>query len=260
MRRSPIAALLLALSVILIGAPVAVQATTTTDAEITLLRWINQARADRGLISLTGWSILHDVSGYRAQRMANQGVLSHTIAGNLGTQITSSGADWYRYGETIGWSSSSNPLDAARALYNAWRGSSAHWSLLMSSRFNYVGAGLGLRAANGRTYGAIVLTESNDHSPPSARLTGVSRSGNDVTWSWTGADRRLQTHTAGLRDYDVELRVDQGSWVRRRNDTTTRSMTLQDLARGHSYTVRVRATDRRGNVGPWSTTLRATIP
>jgi uncharacterized protein YkwD len=260
MRRAPIAALLLALSVALIGAPTPVQASATTDAEMSLLRWINQARADRGLVSLTGWRILHDVSGYRAQRMANQGTLNHTIAGDLATQLNATGADWYRYGETIGWSSSSNPLDAARALYRAWRGSTAHWALLMSSRFNYVGAGLGLRAANGRTYGAIVLTESNDHSPPTARLTGVGRSGNDVTWSWTGADRRLQTHTAGLRDYDVDVRTDSGSWVRRLNDTTRTSLTLNDLAGGHTYRVRVRATDRRGNVGPWSSTLAATVP
>ena len=260
MRRSPIAALLLALSIVLIGAPSAVQANATTDAEMTLLRWINQARANRGLVSLTGWGVLHEVSGYRAGRMAATGTLSHTVAGDIGRQITSVGGDWYRYGETIAWSSSSKPLDAARAMYNAWRGSSAHWNLLMSSRFNYVGAGLALRNSNGRTYGAIVLTESNDHSPPSARMTGVSRSGDDISWSWTGSDRRLQTHTAGLRDYDVELRVDQGSWTRRRNDTTSRSMTVADLARGHTYRVRVRATDRRGNVGPWSTSLAATIP
>jgi len=260
MRRAPIAALLLALAVLTVGAPRPVAAATTTDAEMTLLRWINDARASRGLVSLTGWNILHEVSGYRAQRMANQGVLSHTIAGNLGDQLHSTGADWYRYGETIGWSSSRDPLTAARALYQAWRGSSGHWALLMSSRFNYVGAGLGLRSANGLTYGAIVLTESRDHSPAVARMTGASRSGDDVTWSWTGADRRLQTHTAGLRDFDIQTRVDGGSWVLRRDDTTSRSMALRDLARGHRWEVRVRATDQRGNVGAWSAPLGVSIP
>ena len=256
----PLAALLFALSVALIGAPAPVHASATTDAEMQLLRWINDARADRGLVSLRGWSTLHDISGYRAKRMAATGTLSHTVAGNLGSHLTASGAQWYRYGETIGWSSSSNPMDAARALFRAWRGSSAHWALLMSSRFNYVGAGLALRNANQRTYGSIVLTESNDHTGATARMTGASRSGTTVTWSWTGADRRLQTHTAGLRDYDVELRVDRGAWSRRRNDTTSTSMTITNLARGHLYEVRVRATDRRGNVGAWSSTLGAAVP
>ena len=258
--RRPIAALLLALSIALIGAPAPVHASATTDAEMALLRWINQARADRGLVSLVGWNKLHDLSGYRAGRMAATGTLSHTVAGNLGSQLGYVGADWYRYGETIGWASYRNPMDAARALYRAWRGSSTHWALLMSSRFNYVGAGLALRTGNGRTYGAIVLTESRDHTGAAARLTGANRSGTSVTWTWTGADRRLQTHTAGLRDFDVELRIDSSGWGRRREDTTSRSMTLSGLARGHTYAVRVRATDQRGNVGAWSTTMAVTVP
>jgi hypothetical protein len=260
MRRSPIAALLLALSVLALGAPGAVRAGTTTDAEMALLRWVNDARAARGLVSLTGWSPLHTVSGYRAQRMANQGVLSHTIAGDLGGQLHATGADWYRYGETIGWSSYRDPLTAARALFQAWRRSSAHWALLMSSRYNYVGAGLAIRSANGRTYGSIVLTDSRDHSPAIARMTGISRSGDDVSWSWTGADRRLQIHTAGLRDFDVQVRRDAGAWVLRRDNTTSRSMVLADLGRGHRWQVRVRATDQRGNVGAWTAPLGVSIP
>ena len=38
----------------------------------------------------------------------------------------------------------------------------------------------------------------------------------------------LQTHTAGLRDFDVQYRIDSGSWRTLRNDTTTRSLTLTD--------------------------------
>jgi uncharacterized protein YkwD len=261
LRRAPIAALLLALSTILTTAPAPAAAAITTDgAEIYLLRWINQARADRGLVSLTGWGILADVSGYRARRMANTWTLTHTVAGNLGGQLSSSGADWYRYGETIAWSSPRAPIDAAWAIYQAWRHSSPHWSLLMSSRFNYVGAGLAVRGADGRTYGSIVLTESRDHSPAVASLTGVSRSGDDLTWSWTGADRRLQTHTAGLRDFDVQLRIGSGPWVLRANDTENRRMTFANLPRGQRYELRVRATDRRGNVGAWTSSLGASIP
>lgn len=260
MRRSPIAASLLALATLLVAFPASVQAVTTAEAEVYLMRWINQARADRGLVSLTGWGTLHGVADRRATSLASLNTLSHTAPGNLGSQLTSAGADWYRYGETIGYAGHRDPLDAARSLYNAWRGSSAHWSLLMSSRFNYIGAGLVLRSSNSRTFGVIVMTESRDHSPPSARMTSVGRSGDDASWSWTGADRRLQTHTAGLRDFDVQVRVAGGSWSTRRNDTTTRSMLLRDLAGGRRWEVRVRATDYRGNVSAWSAPMGVWIP
>jgi uncharacterized protein YkwD len=262
MRRAPIAAFLFALSAVIVGAPRPATAAITTDqSEIYLMRWINQARADRGLVSLTGWSPLHEVSAYRARRMANTGTLNHTVGGALGTQLTSNGVDWYRYGETIAWSSSRDPLDAAYAIFRAWRGSSAHWNLLMSSRFNYIGAGLAVRSADGRTYGSVILTDSNDHSPPTASVTGVRRTGgDDLTWTWTGADRRLQTRTAGLRDFDVQVRKAGGSWVTRKDNTTARSLTLFNLPSGSRYELRVRATDRRGNVGAWTTQLGASIP
>jgi uncharacterized protein YkwD len=260
MRRSPVAACLLALAVLLVVFPASAHATTTSQAEVYLMRWINQARADRGLVSLTGWGTLHGIADTRARRLASLNALSHTAPGNLGSQLTSAGADWYRYGEAIGYAGYRDPLDAARSLYRAWRNSSAHWALLMSSRYNYIGAGLALRSSNSRTFGAIVLTESRDHSPPTARMTSVSRSGDDAVWSWTGADRRLQTHTAGLRDFDVQLRVAGGSWSNRRTDTTTRSMLLRNLSHGRRWEVRVRATDQRGNVSAWSSPMGVWIP
>jgi uncharacterized protein YkwD len=263
-RRSPIAASLLALATLLVAFPAPAQAVTTSEAEVYLMRWINQARVDRGLVSLTGWGTLHGVADQRAKRLASLNTLSHTAPGNLGSQLTSAGADWYRYGETLAYANLRDPLDAARRLFSAWRGSSAHWSLLMSSRFNYIGAGLALRSSSDRTFGVIVLTDSPDHSPPTAAMTSVSRSGDDVAWSWTGADRRLQTRTAGLRDFDVQLRIHGPgwvtSWVTRRNDTTTRSMVLRDLAGDRRYEVRVRATDRRGNVSGWSAPKAVSVP
>jgi uncharacterized protein YkwD len=261
MRRAPIAALLFALLVTIAGPPAPSRAAVSaTEAESMLLGWVNAARADRGLVPLVGWSDLASIAGYRAGRMASQNVLSHTVAGSLSRQLAGEGVTWMRYGEVIAWSTAGWPVRSAEAIFRSWRGSPSHWALLMSSRFNYVGVGLALRSSNGRTYGSIVLTESPDHSGAISRLTGVSRRGNDVTWTWLGYDRPLQTHTAGLRDYDVQYRVDGGDWRLIRNDLASRSITIADRQSGHTYRLRIRATDRRGNVGAWSSPLSIAVP
>jgi hypothetical protein len=45
-----------------------------------------------------------------------------------------------------------------------------------------------------------------------------------------------------------------------RDNTTSRSVTLRDRPGGRSYSIRVRATDRRGNVGAWSSESRIWVP
>ncbi len=260
MRRAPIAALLFALLVPLIGPPAPVGAVTATEAEAQLLGWINAAREDRGLVPLVRWGELSSIAGSRASRMASLNQLSHTAAGSLSARLDAEGVRWVRYGETIGWSTAGWPASAALALYRSWRSSAPHWALLMSSHFNYVGVGLALRSSNSRTYGSVVLTESPDHSGAIGRVTDVGRNGDDVTWTWTGADRRLQTHTAGLRDFDVQYRISGGSWVWLRDNTTARTITVRDRAHGRSHFLRVRATDQRGNVGAWSNSLGIYVP
>ena len=261
MRRLLIAAPLLALLVSFVGPPTPTRAAvSTTEAEAMLLGWINDARSDRGLVPLVAWGDLGAVAGYRAGRMASLNTLSHTASGSLTKQLAAEGVGWFRYGETIAWSTAGWPVRSAEAIFRSWRSSSPHWNLLMSNRFNYVGVGLALRSSNGRAYGSVVLTESRDHSGAMSRMTGVARSGDDVTWSWRGYDRPLQTHTAGLRDYDIQLRVDAGPWAWVRDNTTARSITLANRRNGHTYSLRVRATDRRGNVGAWTSPMAIRVP
>jgi uncharacterized protein YkwD len=261
MRRSPIAALLFALLIALAGLPTPARAAvTSTEAEAMLLAWINDARADRGLVPLVRWGALESIAGDRAARMATLNELSHAAGGNLTKQLDAKDADWIRYGETIGWSTAGWPVRSAQALFDMWRHSAPHWALLMSSKFNYIGVGLAIRVSNGRAYGSVVMTESSDHSGAIARMTGVSRSGDDVSWTWTGADRPLQTHTAGLRHFDVHYRMDDGPWTPVRNDTTGRSITIVNRLSGHTYSLRVRATDARGNVGSWTSPLGIAVP
>jgi hypothetical protein len=62
---------------------------------------------------------------------------------------------------------------------------------------------------------------------------------------------RLQVLTAGLRTFQVQRRVDGGSW---RTIAWTRNTALRlSQSRGHRYGYRVRGIDRVGNRGSWST-------
>jgi hypothetical protein len=233
-------------------------AVTGAQLEAQLVGWVNRDRAARGLRPLRVDLRVADLAGDRAATMARRGILSHSVAGNIGSQLNGRHIQWYRYGEVIayasGWGTST-----ASAIYNLWRRSSSHWSLLMSSRFNYLGAGLAYRSS-GRSYGSIVLTESVDHSRPRASMGGVSRSGTTATWTWGGYDVPLQAHTAGLRNFDVQYRVDGGPWGLVRRGTTARSMRLPGRAPGHSYAIRVRSRDNRGYVSAWTAQAGVTIP
>jgi uncharacterized protein YkwD len=231
-----------------------------SSVETQVVRWLNADRVNRGLRPLRGWGTLYSIAELRAERMAAANVMSHTISGSLSNQLSSAGVRSWSYGENIAYSGYPRGIEAARHIYRMWRNSSIHWSQMMSKRFNYVGIGLAYRSSNGRTFASLVFTESPDHTGAKASMTGGSRQGDDVTWTWRGADTALQTHTAGLRDFDVQYRVDWGSWRLVRDNTTATWLKLYNRPGGHSYALRVRATDRAGNVGPWSPERRVSVP
>jgi hypothetical protein len=130
----------------------------------------------------------------------------------------------------------------------------------MSDDFNYLGPGIAIRSANGATYASIVLTEAVDRTAPVPRMLTASRYRSTVLWSYKGWDPPLQTHTAGVRDFDVEYRMDDGPWQLIRNDTVYASVRLYGRSRGHWHSVRVRARDRRGNVSAWTPEMRVWVP
>jgi uncharacterized protein YkwD len=239
--------------------PAPVQAGTAETMESHLVGWINASRTKLGLRPLRASAPIASLAGYRAGVMASTGVLSHTIAGCLSCELTARGIQWYSEGEAIAWNSYTWGDSAALALFNWWKGSSLHWSLLMSKTFNYIGVGVAYRSANRTTWGDIVLTESVDHTSPWAHMTGGSRSGTTVTWTWAGGDIYLQTHTSGLHNFDVEYRVDSGSWVVIRSGITSKYLSLAGRARGHYYGLRVRSRDWRGYVSGWSAEVRVWV-
>lgn len=253
-------AALIATLAISVFAPSANATTSASAAEALIIGWVNSARSDRGLVPLRNHTSLASISGLRASRLASANTLSHTIGGNLASQLNAYRVPWYRYGEAIGWSSAGWSVDAARAIYRGWMNSAPHRALLMSDRFNYIGMGLAYRSSNRRTFSSAVLAESADQTRAVGRVSGASRSGDDVRWTWSGYDPRLQTHTAGLRDFDVQYRIGAGTWVLLRDNTTGTSIALANRYGGRSYSIRVRATDRRGNVGAWSSESRIWVP
>jgi uncharacterized protein YkwD len=226
-----------------------------------VLSWLNRDRVARGLVPLRSWSALTALATGRAGSMAATGILSHQAAGgSVGPALTARGIQWYRFGEIIGASTYPWGGQAANNIYSLWKASPTHRPLMFSASYNYVGIGFAYRSATNTTYASVVFSESKDHTAPVAHNETLSRSGTAISFAWSGSDPRLQTRTAGLRSFDVQYRVDDGTWRTIRNDTTTRSLTLGSRQSGHWYSFRVQAADRRGNLSPWTSATRVWVP
>lgn len=238
--------------------PVAASSTTASAMESELASWVNSARATRGLAPLRVLPALQSYADSRAASMASTGSLSHPSC--LGCDLSARGIQWYGAAEAIAGTSYPWGGQAAQSIFNGWKASSGHWAILMSTTLNYIGLGVAYRSSNATTYAAADLTESIDQSRPWTRMSSVGRSGTTVTWKWTGNDLWLQSHEAGLKNFDVQYRVDSGSWVTIKSGTTMRYLTLGSRAGGHYYGLRVRARDNRGYVSGYTAELRIWVP
>ncbi len=250
---------LLAVLALTISAPQVAASNATTDLEHDVLGLINNARHELGLRSLRVSGRLWSIAGYRAGRMAATNVLSHSVAGSISSQLKAKSMPWYGYGEAIGYTRSKRGTTAIRDLFRMWKASPSHWKLMMSKDYNYIGVGISYRSSNNKTFSSLVFTESPDLTDARAAMDAVSHNGGDTKWYWHGYDPYLQTHTAGLKSFDVQVRVDSGAWRTAAYKTTATSRPWNGLAPGHTYGMRVRARDRVGNVGRWSDEIRIRI-
>ncbi len=238
-----------------------VGAATSSSMADKVLDLLNRDRHARGLARLHAWSPLESIGLDRAGNMASRNALSHDAAGgDLGADYNQAGIQWYGFGEIIGVSNAGWGNASAKHIYSMWKASAPHAAIMFSRSFNYLGIGFAYRSSNGTTWASAVFSESKDHTPPKVKRDGKHVHGRDVTFRWAGHDRRLQTHTAGLDDFDVEYRVDGGAWRALRTNTRKTSATLQDRARGHWYGFRVRASDQRGNLSGWTNEGRVWVP
>lgn len=238
--------------------PAPAAAITTGTVESTVLGWINAERINRGLVPLRRHAGLVDLAGDRADEMATTGVFKHPAC--ITCMFDARGIQYWSGAEIIAWTGYELSTDAAKSLFNAWRNSSLHWGILMSSKYNYIGIGVADKTSTNGTYAAGLLTESRDRTKPWARMSGGSRSGTTVSWTWTGADTRLQTHTAGLKNFVVQYRVDDGTWATIRSGTTAKSLSLSDRARGHCYSLRVRSRDNRDLLSAYTSAVQVCVP
>jgi hypothetical protein len=193
--------------------------------------------------------------------MATLDQLSHAAAGgSVGTALNARGIPWNGFGEIIGASNFPWGSQAASNIYNLWKSSPSHYAIMFSPSYNYVGVGFAYRSASKTAFSSVVFTESVDHTAPSAYNVSIRRSGTALTFAWRGYDPRLQTHTAGLRSFDVQYRVDNGAWRLVRDNTTATSLTAYNRPHGHWYAFRIQAADRRGNLSRWTTESRIWVP
>lgn len=238
--------------------PAPVSAGTAETIEAKLLTWINDSRAGKGLLPLRPLPGLVALADDRAATVASTGRLAHLSC--LGCVLSDRGVQWYSNGEVLAYTTYPFGDQAAQSLFNSWKSSPFHWSILMSAKFNYIGLGVVYRSSNHTTFAAGVLTESRDYTAPWARMGGASRKGTTATWSWSGSDTRLQTHTSGFRNFDVQFRSGTGTWATIRTATTSTSLSKSGLAGGRYYGVRVRSRDNKGYVSGWTAELRVWVP
>ncbi len=245
-----------------VSGPAASPSTTATanDMERLVLATMNQDRAGLGLVPYRSWGALGTIARDRAERMAAANTMSHAVAGgDLGPVYEAKGIQTYGWGDIIGTSTYPWGSEAILNIYGLWKNSRFHWPLMTSADFNYTAVGVA-RASNGATYVAVVFSESDDHTAPIARNGTLSRSGTTVSFRWSGTDPLLQTHTAGLRSFDLQYRVDGGAWRLIRDNTTATSISLANRLPGHTYSFRVQAADRRGTLSAWTREIRISIP
>ncbi|HEY6057027.1 MAG TPA: hypothetical protein VIV06_03295, partial [Candidatus Limnocylindrales bacterium] len=167
-------------------------------------------------------------------------------------------------GEIIAWNDWADLENSALAADGAWLGSTPHREIMLSPEYNYVGVGLGLSTRGKRLWTAVFLKGPDRTSPwarayqPVRMATYTSSSTVGLRVTWRGADVPLQVLTSGLRDFQVQRRIDGGTWSYLKTSTTATGLTA-GYRLGHRYEFRVRARDNAGNLGSWTAPVSISV-
>lgn len=132
--------------------PAPVQAGTAENMEGLLVKWINNARANRGIAPLRVGDKLTDLAGDRAASMAKSTKLQHPSC--LACVFRSYNISFTMCGEVLAWTTYPWGYDAAKSIFNSWKNSSTHWGILMSRNFKRIGIGVAYRSANRSSWAA----------------------------------------------------------------------------------------------------------
>lgn len=241
--------------------PVAAADLTVTAAEQAMLNLLNGDRTKAGLVPIRLDSRLTAIARARSADMASKHYFGHTQPDGrtVFDIISAKGITWYGAGEIIAWNNWPTLAASAAAANSGWLASPGHRAIVMSTSYNYIGVGLALDAASGKKFWTAVLMKGPDRTGGWVTLNPVTKPSiarvasapyRTTTVSWRGGDVRLVVLTAGFRNYQVQARTDGGAWVWFSTSTTNTSRGIR-LWAGHTYDMRVRACDRRGNCGTW---------
>lgn len=132
--------------------PAPASASTATYMEGLIVKWVNNARANRGIPALKVGSALTDLAGDRAAYAARNKSLAHPSC--LSCVFRSYGISFSVCGEVMAWTSYPWGYEAAHNIFKSWKSSSTHWSILMSRSFKRIGVGVAYRSSDRTTWAA----------------------------------------------------------------------------------------------------------
>ena len=221
-----------------------------------ILKKMNYERTKRGLVALRLDTRLAAIARDRSEYQARTGDADHTQGSkNVFDFIQSAGIKWYAAGEIIAQNRYYPSVeDSAAAAIKGWLGSSTHRSIMLSKGYNYVGFGYAMNPDNQRRYwtGVFLKGPTARRPWPSSKASRSRTSSGGyiaIKIRWSGADRRLQVLTSGLRYFQVQRRAAGGTW--KSWNYTTRTYKTVRYYPGPDREFRVRSRDRAGNWSKW---------
>jgi uncharacterized protein YkwD len=247
------------------AAPAAAADITISAAESLMVRALNADRAAAGLVPVRVDGRLAAIARARSVDMATKHYFSHTQPDGrtVFDIISAKGIKWYGAGEIIAWNTWPTLADSVTAANTGWLNSPTHRSIIMATSYNYMGVGVAIDGSGKKLWTAVFMKGPDRtggwvtmNAVPQAATVSIASDTTaiaayrSVGVSWRGGDVRLVVLTAGFRNYQIQRRVDLGSWSWVTTWTTSTSRSFRLYSR-HRYDIRVRACDRVGNCGRW---------
>jgi hypothetical protein len=101
-------------------------------------------------------------------------------------------------------------------------------------------------------YIKVTYTSCSDTAPPTTSMQSLPNwSPGSFTVKWSAQDG----NGTGIAWYDVQYRINGGSWVEWKHQTTSTSATFSGASMGQVVEFRARAADNCHNLGNWSSTV-----